>query len=136
MPGWARYTMASPIGGSFFAPHGAICAALLSHATRINVHALQTERPEESNYLRRYRVTAQILTGNPQAGEEHDISKWLTETCRALNVPDSGSYGIKETDFPNLIESAKRASSMKGNPIMLTDEELEPNAGRCALTVM
>lgn len=118
----AVHGFASPIGGSFFAPHGAVCAALLSHATRINVHALQTRAPE-SNYLHRYRISAQILTGNPQAGED-DISKWLVETCHALNVPRLRSYGIKDMDFPNLIESAKRASSMKGNPIMLTNEEL------------
>lgn len=33
-------------------------------------------------------------------------------------------YGIKEIDFENIAEKEERASSMKGNPIELTKEEL------------
>ena len=41
-----------------------------------------------------------------------------------LNVPKLASFGLKENDIPDIIEKAKKASSMKGNPIELTDEEL------------
>jgi len=34
-------------------------------------------------------------------------------------------YGIVENDFPEIIEKSQNASSMKGNPIMLTDREIK-----------
>jgi alcohol dehydrogenase class IV len=33
-------------------------------------------------------------------------------------------FGITKAHFPELIAGAKRASSMKGNPVELNDEEL------------
>ena len=50
---------------------------------------------------------------------------WVQQLCNNLQVPALGAYGLTEEDFPDLIEKSKRASSMKGNPIKLTDEELE-----------
>ncbi|MEP0843728.1 MAG: iron-containing alcohol dehydrogenase, partial [Phycisphaerae bacterium] len=44
----AVHGLAGPIGGMFPAPHGAVCAALLPHATAINIRALRErgENPE------------------------------------------------------------------------------------------
>jgi alcohol dehydrogenase class IV len=33
-------------------------------------------------------------------------------------------YGITKTDFQSLIDKAQNASSMKGNPVQLTEEEM------------
>ena len=44
---------ASPIGGMFAAPHGAICAALLPHVMTTNIAALR-ERTSDSKALARY----------------------------------------------------------------------------------
>jgi alcohol dehydrogenase class IV len=41
--------------------------------------------------------------------------------------------GVKADEIPRLVEKAKVASSMRGNPIVLTDEELTAIA-RAALT--
>jgi len=41
-----------------------------------------------------------------------------------LHVPPLSTYGLTEADFPLLIEKAARSSSMKGNPISLTAEEM------------
>ena len=59
----AVHGFAGPIGGRFTAPHGAVCAALLPHATRVNIEALQKRQPD-SEALRRYEVIARMLTGN------------------------------------------------------------------------
>jgi hypothetical protein len=39
-------------------------------------------------------------------------------------VKGLGHFGMTAADVPTLIDKAKRASSMKGNPIVLTDAEL------------
>jgi alcohol dehydrogenase class IV len=42
----------------------------------------------------------------------------------ALQIRPLSAYGLTETDIPTLIEKAAVASSMQGNPIKLTAEEL------------
>jgi alcohol dehydrogenase class IV len=41
-----------------------------------------------------------------------------------LEIPPLRAYGVTEADIPDLVEKAAQASSMKGNPIVLTPEEL------------
>jgi alcohol dehydrogenase class IV len=66
---------------------------------------------------------ARLLTGRPQATAE-DCVRWTAETCRKLEIPPLRAYGVTEADIPGLVEKAAQASSMKGNPIVLTPEEL------------
>jgi alcohol dehydrogenase class IV len=119
----AVHGFAGPFGGMFDAPHGAVCAALLPHVMAANVAALRTRQPE-SSALRRYDEVARLLTGN-EAATAADGAVWVGELCAALSVPGLASYGAAQADFPALIEKAARSSSMKGNPILLTTDELE-----------
>ncbi len=41
-----------------------------------------------------------------------------------LKIPHLSAFGVTVSDFPVLIEKAKNSSSMKGNPVVLTDDEL------------
>ena len=118
----AVHGFAGPIGGMFPAPHGAICAALLSRVMEINIRALR-ERMPDGEALRRYDRVATILTGNKEAGARDTIN-WVTELCQALRVPGLRAYGVTESDCGTLVEKAAEASSMKANPIVLTNEEL------------
>ena len=118
----AVHGFAGPIGGMFPAPHGAVCAALLPHAMAVNVRALR-ERTPESEALRRYDEIARLLTGDEGASAADGVA-WVQELCQALGIPSLASYGVTEEDFPLLIEKAAAASSMKGNPIGLTVEEM------------
>jgi alcohol dehydrogenase class IV len=113
---------AGPLGGRFHAPHGAICAAILPHGMEINLRALRARAPE-SQALRRYSEVACILTGRGNAAAEEGI-RWARETCRDLAIPPLSAYGVSEQDIPELIAQAAKASSMKGNPLELTPEEL------------
>ena len=123
MPGFA-----APVGGLFAAPHGAICAAVLPHATAINVQALRARAPK-SPALRRYDEVARLLTGHPNAVAE-DAVDWMARICRQLEIPPLGNYGVSQADIPELVEKAARASSMKGNPIVLTPAELRETIAR------
>ena len=118
----AVHGFAGPIGGMFPAPHGAVCAALLSRVMEINIRALR-ERMPDGEALRRYDRVATILTGNKEAGARDTIN-WVTELCQALRVPGLRAYGVTESDCGTLVEKAAEASSMKANPIVLTNEEL------------
>ncbi|MCX7871973.1 MAG: iron-containing alcohol dehydrogenase [Verrucomicrobiae bacterium] len=119
----AVHGFAAPIGGSFPAPHGAVCAALLPPVMQVNLKALK-ERTPQSHTLEKIQTIARILTNNPNAVYE-DAIHWLSDTCKYLKIKKLGELGIKQSDFPSIIEKAKKASSMKGNPIQLTDEELK-----------
>ncbi len=118
----AVHGFAGPFGGMFDAPHGAICARLLPFVMQANVQALR-ERDAESAYLPRYQTVAHILTGDAQAQPE-DSAPWLQRLSEQLQVPPLHTYGLRESDFDTLIEKAAVASSMQGNPIKLTSNEL------------
>lgn len=119
----AVHGFAGPFGGMFDAPHGAICAALLPHVMEINVRALRVRQPN-SEALSRYDEVAQILTGNPDATAMDGVV-WVQTLCQELQVASLGAFGLTKAEFPALIEKAGRASSMQGNPIKLTPDEME-----------
>jgi alcohol dehydrogenase class IV len=118
----AVHGFAAPLGGMFPAPHGAICAALLPHVMEINIQALRARAPA-SPALGRYAEVARLLTGRSQATAEDSV-RWTAEICKRLEIPPLRAYGVAEADIPTLVEKAAQASSMKGNPIELTPEEL------------
>ena len=118
----AVHGFAGPFGGMYDAPHGAICAALLPSVFAANVRALQ-ERSPDSPALLRYAELAHILTGDPAAGIEDGVRR-LRDLCAALHVPPLSRYGFTLADAPALIAKAQSASSMKANPLPLTDDEL------------
>lgn len=118
----AVHGFAAPIGGAFDAPHGAVCAALLPHVMETNVRALRA-RDAESVYLRRYTQVARILTGDPNASIEDGINR-VRRLCAEMRIPSLAAYGVKEEHMAELVAKAGKASSMRGNPIVLTEREL------------
>lgn len=117
----AVHGIAGPMGGMFPIPHGVICARLLPFVVEVNVRALQ--RHHSKQYLLRYDQVAQVLTGKTNAKTEEGIAR-IHDLCDALGIPGLSDFGITEDHFPDLIARSKKASSMKGNPVNLTDEEL------------
>jgi len=118
----AVHGFAGPIGGSFPAPHGAICAALLPHVMGANLHALRQRAPD-SEALRRYDEVARLLTGNAKAVAD-DGMVWVRKLVSDMQIPRLGTYGIKSEHIAELVQKSTQASSMKANPIALTPEEL------------
>jgi len=116
----AVHGFAAPVGGTFDAPHGAVCAALLPYAMEVNIRALRARGGEA---LDRYARVARILTGRPDAAPEDGV-EWVAQVCRTLRIPPLGAYGIQPGHVAALVESAAKASSMKGNPIALTTDEM------------
>ena len=125
----AVHGFAGPLGGMISAGHGVICARLLPLVCQANVQALEWHGHPgrvhglEARATARYDEIAQLLTGKATARAVDGVN-WLQELCADLAVPSLSKFGLKEEDFPEIVAKAQSSSSMKGNPIALTDDEL------------
>ncbi len=119
----AVHAFAAPIGGMFPAPHGAVCAAILPHAIEANIEAL-TARDPRSSALARYAEVARLLTRQPHA-TAGDAVLWIADLCGRLAIPSLRTYGVTENAIPEIGAKAAKTSSMKGNPVALTEAEIQ-----------
>lgn len=118
----AVHGFAGPVGGTFDAPHGAVCAALLPAVLDVNLRAVRA-RAGGVELLHRFDELAAIVTGDARARAEDGIAA-LSALARDLGVSGLGRWGVTVADVPALVAKAKAASSTKANPIALTEEEL------------
>jgi alcohol dehydrogenase class IV len=99
-----------------------VCAALLAPVVEANVRVLR-ERDAASPALRRYAEVARLLTGRDDATIEDGVD-WLRETVTALRVPPLDTVGLQPGQYPEVAEKAARSSSMQGNPVPLSGDQL------------
>ncbi len=118
--------LASPLGAQFPIPHGVCCGTLVADATRINLRALR-ERTPQSPALAGY-ARAGALLGGADRGANLDaadrLAERLAEWTERLALPRLSAYGMTEADIGAVLADS-RGSSMKTNPIVLTDAEIE-----------
>lgn len=117
---------AGPLGGMFDAPHGAICAALLPHGMAANISHVEREQykdPRAAETLSRYRTLARLLTANPSA-EPQDGVAFVHELSKKLEIGSLSTFGMTEKEETEVVEKARKASSMKANPVVLSEEEI------------
>lgn len=118
----AVHGFAAPLGGLLRAPHGSVCARLLPFVMETNLAALKARDPG-SPAVARYEEVARVLTGKPDADAEEGIS-WVRGLCERLKAPALSAMGLRAEEATLAVEKSKNSSSMKGNPIVLTDSEL------------
>jgi alcohol dehydrogenase class IV len=117
----AVHGFAGPLGGMFPAPHGAVCAIVLPGVMEATITGCRGSGDEAT--LDRYAEVARLLTGKAAAGPEAGVA-WVRQLVRDLAIPPLATYGMTAADLPAVIEKAKQASSMKGNPVVLDDATL------------
>ncbi len=127
----AVHGLAAPLGGMLGAPHGELCAAVLAATVEANVAALASRAPG-SAALARYADAARILTGDPSATPS-DAAAWLRETTAALDVRGLDALGLGRAEHGAAADAALRASSMRGNPVDLTRDEVMSVLARSTL---
>ena len=118
----AVHGLAAAAGARLSAPHGVVCAAVLAAVMDVNLRALR-ERAREHPALPRMTEVATLLTGLTEATPEDAIA-WLQELTAALSIPGLASYGLNQDEIAPMVAAAQKASSMRGNPIELRDEEV------------
>ncbi len=118
----AVHGLAGVIGGTAAVPHGVACAALLAPVVEANVRVLRSGQPGHPA-LARYTEAARLLTANPAAAIEDGVA-WVRETVTMLAVPGLGAFGVRAEQAGDIAAKAMRSSSMRGNPVPLSADEL------------
>lgn len=117
--------LAAPLGAFFPIPHGVACGTLVATATQVNIDALKA-RASDSPALPKYAEIGRRFA--MQKGLNGDEARaFLVATLRQweerLSLPRLSHYGVTRDDLPRIVANS-RGSSMKTNPIELTDEEI------------
>ena len=122
----AVHGLASPLGALFPVPHGAACGLTLAAVTAVNIGAL-AERDPDAPALRRYAVLGRLFAGLPDTSSDQEargaLVIALSELTATLAIPRLREFGIGEDDIPAIV-AGSRGSSMRTNPVTLTDDEL------------
>jgi alcohol dehydrogenase class IV len=122
----ASHGFAGPLGGSFPIPHGFACAVTLPHVMEANL-AAALRAPDGTRTVNRYADVARAL-GAPEGRSAADTARAGVEIarnlCSLLQVPSLSRFGVTRAAIPDLVANAKRTSSMKANPVDLSDEEM------------
>jgi len=124
--------LAAPLGALFPVPHGVACGATVAEATEINIRALE-EREPDNPVLAKYARIGRLFQGkNPvdDIAARVFLVRILKEWTARMKVPALSAYGIREADLDVIVADC-RGSSMKTNPIVLTDEEVREILLRC-----
>src|SRR5215472_253942 len=126
----AVHGLAGVIGGTVDVPHGVACAALLAPVMEANVAALRAAPPGRPA-LERYAEAAALLTGDPGAAIEDGIA-WVRQTLALLAIPGLGTFGLAPEQAGDIAAQAQRSSSMRGNPVALSEDDLRAILARAA----
>ena len=114
---------AGPLGGMTGAAHGALCSALLEPVTRVNLAALRQRMPA-SPAIDRYAEAMRLL-GGPDSLHPEAFPDFLAEWTHPFALSDLAALGAHADDFLPLLPRVLAASSTRGNPIELTNHELD-----------
>jgi alcohol dehydrogenase class IV len=126
----AVHGLAGVIGGTVAVPHGVACAALLAPVMEANVAALRAGAVGHPA-LARYAEAAALLTGEPGAAIEDGVA-WVRQTLAALAIPALGAFGLAPDQADDIAAKAQQSSSMRGNPVALSQADLRAVVARAA----
>lgn len=116
----AIHGFAGVIGGETNAPHGEICGALLPAV--LESHLRKAEEHTEVS-VRLHWVLHQIDTYFAKGEKGMGITA-LRSWSRRMGLPGLEGLGLSLADYSKVAEAASKASSMSGNPFVLSQHEL------------
>ena len=117
--------LASPLGAFYPIPHGVVCGSLVATATRINIEAMQSREPENPA-LSRYMRVSEVLHEKrfPSAQSSLDsLVDLLHSWTENMQIPKLSVFGVEASGIDHVVKNS-RGSSMKTNPVLLSDEEI------------
>ncbi|MDB5297596.1 MAG: alcohol dehydrogenase [Phycisphaerales bacterium] len=121
----AVHGFAAPLGANFDVPHGAICAALLPVVIETNIMAAAAAGL--TAVVNRYADVGRALADNPGLEPDQALSSAIRgtqELAKAIGIPPLKKFGLSPARVPEMVALAKKASSMRFNPVPLSDEKL------------
>ena len=117
--------LAAPLGAMFPISHGVVCGTLVAAATEMNIRVL-SERAPESKALEKYAHVGRLLSGVHAAARDEAwqlLVQTLAHWTEQLGLPRLSAYGVREADLGAIVANC-RGSSMKTNPVVLTDDDV------------
>lgn len=117
--------LASPLGAFFPIPHGVVCGTLVAEATRTNIDVMEARDPENPALIK-YAQAGRLFRNRTHlepVGARVFLVHTLNELTRQLQLPTLSAYGVREADLDHIVANC-RGSSMKTNPILLSDAEV------------
>lgn len=118
--------LASPLGAFYPIPHGIVCGTLVAKATQTNIDSMKSREPENPA-LEKYALIGEVMcqTKFKNLNDAHDaLLELLDQWTRHMHLPMLSKYGLVQDAIDNVVAHS-RGSSMKTNPIVLTDEEIK-----------
>ena len=119
----AVHGMASALGALSPIPHGVACALGLPGVMEANARRLQASAPAHP-CLDKLRQACSIIVGDGVSGDP--VSEACAQIRRGLidaDIPRLGAFGITGEDLGPIV-AGSRGSSMKYNPVELSDDDL------------
>lgn len=113
----AVHGFAGVIGGMTGAAHGAVCGALLGPVLVANRNATTGAARKRLDEV--CAILAEVL-GSTDAEAPAALQAWTW----AEGLQGLAALGVREDQHAGIVAAAKEASSMKGNPVPLTEEAL------------
>lgn len=131
----AVHGLAAPLGAFFPIPHGLACGSLLATTCEVNIAALKARAPDSpalpkyAEIGRRFAMKKGLNGEDARAFLLATLRQWERElaipklsACRVTSA-DLAQPAPSAADIPRIV-AACRGSSMKTNPVVLTDAEL------------
>ena len=118
--------LASPLGAFYPIPHGVVCGTLVAAATEMNINAM-CEREPENPALDRYARISEVLCQRRHRDRDaawRALIDLLHEWTEALQLERLSVHGLRASGLDQVVAHS-RGSSMKTNPIVLTDAEIK-----------
>ena len=118
--------LASPLGAFYPVPHGVVCGTLVAAATEMNINAM-LEREPDNAAINRYARVSEVLSQRRFKSTSEALDKLvelLQQWTYDLQLEKLSRYGLESSALDHVVEHS-RGSSMKTNPIVLTNEEIK-----------
>lgn len=114
----AVHGLAGPIGGMSPAAHGAICSVLLGPVLEVNRRLATAGAADRLDEVCR-------MIGAALGCAASDAPNALTAWISSMAIPDLTAQGLAPTLHERIAKAALTSSSMKGNPVALSQRDAE-----------
>jgi len=118
--------LASPLGAFYPVPHGVVCGTLVAAATEVNIESMLAREPDNIA-LDKYARLGEVLCQKRHASREvawQALLDLLKDWTTQMKLPRLAEYGLQQEGLDYVVKHS-RGSSMKTNPIVLTDQEIK-----------